>query len=889
MLLAIHQSISTEEIPSPHHLEVISVKLSLPSPLVICAAYSPPSHSKDECADLCRYLSSLSDSHKVIILGDFNFPDINWHTLSGSTESSALFCEFVFDNLLDQLITEPTHRQGNTLDIILTNCPSIVCDVKVLINNPIPSDHFVISFCLQATVLPTSRSNPRFVYNYRQADFNRLVDYILDCNFQPCLSSDDLEFVWSFIKSTIYEAMDLFIPKVKIKSCKSPKWFNGTIRHKLNCIHHLRRKAKRNTSSSTLKRLKQAEIDLNDAMLETKSKYELNLIKEFAFSKNHKIYEYIKSLRQENSLPSLMSDGSTTVSEDYEKANLFNKYFFSVFTSSSYILPPIEECDIPTSALINIDISDTEVYHVLASLDPSKSSGADGIGPNILKSGALALYVPLHHLFNLCLTQGSMPSEWKIHQITPIFKAGDRSCVNNYRPVSLLCCVSKVLERLIFDKIVQFVTQQISPSQFGFLRHHSSLQQLLIFLSKIISSLESKQAFDVIYMDFKKAFDSVPHRELLHKLRSVGILGSLWKWFESYLTSRFQCVAINGSLSDLLPVVSGVPQGSILGPLLFIIYINDLPSMVHYSSVLLFADDTKCAKSIASQTDCQLLQNDLDSLSSWSLKWNLPFNEIKFRLLQFSSNTNNEPHSYYINGQVISPSTSHKDLGVLFNNSLSWEDHHSLIVSRAYKQLNLLKRTFTFHHVSARKNLYLSLVRSQLSYCSLVWRPCQIKHIEILERVQRRATKFILNYAKLDYKSRLLQLHLFPLMFWFELADILFLVKSFKCPSTRLKISEYISFSSTKTRSSSFLKLSCHSTKSNLSRHFYFNRVCRLWNALPQIDLSLSFQSVKVKIEEFLWSMFIQRFNPNVPCTFHFVCPCTKCMSVPMPTNYHVC
>ena len=261
--------------------------------------------------------------------------------------------------------------------------------------------------------------------------------------------------------------------------------------------------------------------------------------------------------------------------------------------------------------------------------------------------------------------------------------------------------------------------------------------------------------YDVIYLDFKKAFDSVPHRELLHKLRSVGVWGSLWKWFECYLTSRLQCVAINGSVSELLPVMSGVPQVSILGPLLFIIYINDLPVVIQYSTILLFADDTKCAKSVASQSEYQQLQNDLDSLDTWRHTWNLPFNENKFRFLQFSANASMDlhPHPYSIEGHNITPATSPKDLGILFTNTLNWAEHYNLVTSRAYRQLGLLRRTFSSPNISARKKLYLSLIRFKLTSCSPVWRPSLIKHIELLETVQRRATKSILNNFELDYKS----------------------------------------------------------------------------------------------------------------------------------------
>ena len=170
------------------------------------------------------------------------------------------------------------------------------------------------------------------------------------------------------------------------------------------------------------------------------------------------------------------------------------------------------------TASTNIVISDTDVYSVLASFDPSKSSGIDGIGPKVLKHSALALYIPFHHLFSLCMTQCSIPSEWKMDRITPIFKAGDRMSVKNYRPISLLCNVSKVLERLIFDKVSPFVTRQITMSQFGFLRNHSSVQQILKFLNNIVNQMDNKCQCDVIYLDFRKAFYSVPHKELLHKL-----------------------------------------------------------------------------------------------------------------------------------------------------------------------------------------------------------------------------------------------------------------------------------------------------------------------------------------------------------------------------------
>ena len=204
-----------------------------------------------------------------------------------------LFCEFVFENNLDQLVIEPTHHKGNILDLILTNCSKIVHDVKVHSNiSCIPTDHFIISSSLKVPNIPLSKTKSQFVYNYRQADFIQLADYLLNCNFEPCLTSYDLdlEYVWSFIKSTIHKAMDLFIPKVKLKQSNAPKWFNTTIRH----IHHLRRQAKYRPSTSTHLKLEQSEHELQDVMQVTKAEYESKLNQEFAFSK---ITEFMSTLK----------------------------------------------------------------------------------------------------------------------------------------------------------------------------------------------------------------------------------------------------------------------------------------------------------------------------------------------------------------------------------------------------------------------------------------------------------------------------------------------------------------------------------------------------------------------------------------------------------------
>ena len=290
-----------------------------------------------------------------------------------------------------------------------------------------------------------------------------------------------------------------------------------------------------------------------------------------------------------------------------------------------------------------------------------------------------------------------------------------------------------------------------------------------------------------------------------------------------------------------MPVLSGVPQGSILGPLLFTVYINDLPSFISLSSCLLFADDTKLSKAVSSRLDCTHLQKDINALQQWSILSGLNFNVAKTFLLSFCSRSHQLSVDYTLNNSIIPKVTTAKDLGILFSENLSWSDHYNLISKNAYSQLSLIKRSFSSAcPLSVKKLLYTSLVRSKLTYCSQVWRPMLLKDISNLERIQRRATKYIIGHSALSYRDRLISLQLLPLMYFYEYLDILLLIQSLKYPDDSFDIYTFISFSSSPTRSNTQTKLVPQYCASNRTRHFYFHRIVRLWNALPPIDLSLS-------------------------------------------------
>ena len=472
------------------------------------------------------------------------------------------------------------------------------------------------------------------------------------------------------------------------------------------------------------------EESIRVAVCEAKYDYECHLVA--SSNDKGKLFRHLKYLISSESIPCCLFYNDTCATDPLHKYELFNNFFNSVFVHSC---SPFSTLDMlprtpKDSDLSSITVTEEEVWEVISTLNPNKAIGPDNIGPAILKACATPLTSPLCQLFNLCLSTATIPEEWKQHLVTPVYKSGEKSQVSNYRPISLLCTTSKVFESLVYMKVIDHIRPQISLKQFGFLSNRSTVHKLLTTLSDIVHSIDNKCNTDVIYLDLKKAFDSVCHGELLFKLQSFGITGCLWEWFKSYLANRVHCVKLNYHTSSNLPVISGVPQGSVLGPLLFLVYINDLDSYVSSSSLSLFADDSQCLRIIHDCSDCYQLQDDLDSMAIWSTSWKTCFNALKCVHVRFggTSNISLPPGlSYSINGSTIPSSNSHKDLGVIFTDTLSWSSHVLHVTSKAYKVLGLLKRALSSNGPDMKRTLYLTLVRSHLIYCSPVWRPYLVK------------------------------------------------------------------------------------------------------------------------------------------------------------------
>ena len=551
VMFAVKSSKPYQVLQSPTNLEMLTISIGSTLPTVYCLGYIPPDSSVDYCQEFLSYINTLRDlTGHLILLGDFNLGDINWDSLCGQSPFSSNFCDVVFDLNLVQMIDEPTHIAGNILDLVLTNAPDNILNLRIHCDPPlpIPSDHFVITFDSHSSLNNDSDQRATPILNYSKGNYNDLCYFLYNSDFTPCLMSEDIEFVWSYLSNTIKDALPHFIPITTIKPNSQPVWFNSDIRHHINCLRSLRRKFNNNSTEYNKNKLETSQNLLQAKISNAKMTYESNLV---TTSDNSKIYKYIRGFTKSKSIPSTMYHNFTTFDCDNDKANAFNNYFYSIFNNTSTDLPPSFNSYCPAS-LCHITITEADVYEALVSLDTSKAMGPDGIPPILLSKCASVLYKPLHYLFNLTLKFGYLPCEWKVHKIIPVFKSGDPTHINNYRPISLLSNTSKVLERILHDKIIGHVTSRINPAQFGFIQNHSSVQQLLLVLSDIFTS---RHQLDIIYLDITKAFDTISHSHLLHKLRMFDIGGELWSWFLAYVTNRSQFVSINGCNSNRDPPI----------------------------------------------------------------------------------------------------------------------------------------------------------------------------------------------------------------------------------------------------------------------------------------------------------------------------------------------
>ena len=814
----------------------------------------------------------------VCVLGDLNIPDIDWETVTSTSGSNLTreFCSFVNDFSLTQLVFSSTHKHGNILDLILTNQPERFSDVETW-PEMYDSDHFPVVSNLRVK-MPTRRGVPRVVFDYSRADYNGLNRFFnekLGANSEffrrHSRPGEDIDNAWSEWVNIFDEGTGLFIPTKIIRDNCRPRWVDGDVRHLSNRVNTARRIAKLRDNDACWRKYRRLRNELKNL---SRDKYNghVNDLGQTVKTDPKKFWNFYNSKTKSKSIPETIVRDEVRFNSPLDKAAAFNDYFYSNFTRSDDNDLP----DIPIYENLNLECVDffpREVRAVLRNLDKSKASGPDNISPRVLRECSDNLCYSLALLFGISMQQGKLPDTWKLANVVPVFKKGERHNICNYRPISLLSVVSKVMERCIYNRIYPVLRPQIYSGQHGFSRNRSTATQLTLVQHRIGEILDKGGQVDMIYLDFAKAFDRVPHSLLLHKVRSFGICGRLLSWLTAYLNNRVQRVVVDGVKSSLLDVTSGVPQGSILGPLLFNLYINDLAESVSDDTDLdLFADDSKMGREIKTLADSISLQDDLESVYAWCRKWGMQLSPGKCVYMSITRKHQPVVFYYNIDGKILERVDSFKDLGIVFQSDMSWNNHVDSVVGSANKTWGMIRRICGRRaNPNLYRMLYQSLVRSKLEYGSTVWDTHVRRNFTLIEGVQRRVTRHILGREK-SYVERMAELNLLPLSFRREIADLTFLKRILISPGP--EVSNLVNFGVNRAGVTRML-LPRFLTETFAAS--YFVRVGGLWNSVPGGIRGINDPDA---FRDSLHEHYMARrgaLNDNDYCTFVSICRCHDC------------
>ena len=564
-------------------------------------------------------------------------------------------------------------------------------------------------------------------------------------------------------------------------------------------------------------------------------------------------------------MPDLKRKDGTYTTNDKEAADALNEQYFDTFTAEDInSIPHIDPKPLLTSQLKDFNVNIERVLKVVRGLKINKSPGIDGFHPRVIKELDTIIADPITIIYMKSIEESVVPSQWKDAEITPIFKKAERHLPQNYRPVSLTSVICKMLEKLVVEDIVNHVKMNHlnCKQQHGFTTCKCTSTNLLEVLNVITEAQMHGIPVDILFLDYQKAFDTVPHQRLLKQIESFGISDKALKWIQSFLNNRRQRVRVNNETSEWKPVLSGIPQGSILGPILFTLYVNDIPDKLK-SIIAMYADDTKLLSTITSDNPKNDLSVDLETLEEWANMFQMKFHPDKCHVMHIGAN--NPRVDYTMSKEntrhTLEKVSVEKDLGILIDDKLKFSDHINTKVNKANQILGCLKHTFKHITKDILKLLYTSLIRPHLEYGSCVWNPHLKKDQDAIERIQRRATKLVPELRNLSYSERLKALNLPTLKFRRERAD---LIETYNILTGKHEINKHCRCShcpnkemfqqslATNTRGHS-MKLQSQKV-SGIRYHFLADRVVNNWNKLPEAAVSQpTLQKFKTEIHK-QWS-----------------------------------
>uniref|UniRef100_A0A1I8BR38 Reverse transcriptase domain-containing protein n=1 Tax=Meloidogyne hapla TaxID=6305 RepID=A0A1I8BR38_MELHA len=563
------------------------------------------------------------------------------------------------------------------------------------------------------------------------------------------------------------------------------------------------------------------------------------------------IYKYINRFKFINNEIPVLYHNNKFITNAYDKAEIFANIFLENFSNINMQYNNnnnISDNNIDHTAIIDdADFDLSDIIFVINKLPDKNGTSPDNINYEILKKILPSIAPFLLEIFRISLDSSIIPNIWKESIVIPLFKKGEKSNPENYRPIALTCSICRIMERILSKYIIQFLMDNnlLSNEQYGFIRNRSTTTQLISTLEDWYDAIMGKKNIDCIYIDFKKAFDSVPHDLLIIKLHKIGIRGKILKWITTFLSQRTFRVKINDKLSKPRNIKSGVPQGSVLGPLLFLIYINDLPDIIPNGiKIKLFADDVKIYVLHKTKNERKLLNIAIKNIEQWATQWKLNIATNKTFIIYIGKN--NPKDQYKIFDNTINEVESIRDLGIIIDNKLKFQEHIQKIIRIAYMRMNFVFRIIKSKSIKIWLTIYKSYIRPLLEYSPETWNPQLKSDINKLEKCQKVFTKCLLKKCSIPYIPYLQRIEFLNLPTLENRRKTYDLVLAHKILHgyTHLKSDQLFKISK---RKNFYLLSKNQNFKSSSS---FINRVTKMWNVLNEetraTKTTLSFKN-KVK------------------------------------------
>lgn len=795
----IHSSIKYESVNviCPNCVTVYLPDLNL----YVVSAYRPPSYSSDENKTLLDLLSRFCLDKEVLILGDFNLPSLSWNEVDTLSNISAMDRSFLetFQCLgLTQLVKEPTYpRSGNILDLILVSDQDRVGQTLVL--EPLPGCDHCPTLCdyLFDHHSISSLHSSRPTRKWHKGKYNLILRELRDINWDFEFDNLSAHDAYLRLLEILGPLVDRYVPLTNgLHPVRIPWQTNPPsslrLRRKTSWSRYKVARAQSGRHSTDTKQALATFFSVNKELrnfaVSSQAAYEKQLAVDMKTSPKL-LHSYIR--RKKVGCPSVgpLKYNQMLTDDPATMADMFASSFEAVYTSHANTNPYPHQTS--HTQMDPILLQQQDVRDAISILNWDSATGPDDIHPALLKSCSEALVFPLFKVFSLSLSEARLPLIWKTSIVIPIYKKGSHYDPLNYRPISLTSVVCKCLERIIVKHLNSYLESHdiLSNHQFGFRSGRSTQDQLLLVYDSITGWFDQGDAVDLILFDFAKAFDVVSHPILLSKLSCLGIDTRLIYWIEDFLSGRTMSVSVKGAYSSPRPVRSGVPQGSVLGPILFLVFINHIAS--HLScQYKIFADDLKLFMRVNFSTtelyrrSIDHCQSDISKLENTASSWGLRLNQEKCATIRFQRKAcTAPPPEYFISGTKIKVVDSHPDLGVLIDSDLKFHSHILNTAHKAGGLIHSLLKSTVCRSPDFMMSLFCTHVRPIIEYCSCVWFTGYVSDLRVLESLQRRWTKRIAGMEDLDYTARLKSLNQYSVQGRLMRADMILCWKIFhgKC------------------------------------------------------------------------------------------------------------